>query len=70
MMFVFKRATLFGVGLLAGSLLSRGEEKLDAAAVEFFENKIRPVLAESCYSCHSQKSEKLKGGLYLDTKDG
>jgi hypothetical protein len=39
------------------------------AAIEFFENRIRPVLAETCYSCHSAKSEKLKGGLKLDTRE-
>ncbi|MCU0704402.1 MAG: PSD1 and planctomycete cytochrome C domain-containing protein [Fimbriiglobus sp.] len=45
----------------------------DAKQVEFFENKIRPVLVEQCYSCHSaeaQGKKKLKGGLLLDTKAG
>ena len=37
--------------------------------LEFFESKIRPVLAEHCYSCHSEKAEKVKGGLKLDTRD-
>jgi mono/diheme cytochrome c family protein len=36
----------------------------------FFEQKIRPLLAEHCYDCHSTQAKKLKGGLYLDTKDG
>jgi len=43
----------------------------DAAANEFFEKKIRPVLMESCYSCHSAEAaskKKLKGGLRLDSK--
>ncbi|QJW96276.1 c-type cytochrome domain-containing protein [Frigoriglobus tundricola] len=45
----------------------------DAKAVEFFETKIRPVLVEQCYKCHSEeaaKEKKLKGGLKLDTKAG
>jgi len=42
----------------------------DPAAVEFFEKKIRPVLVERCYKCHSAESEKLKGGLHLDTPEG
>src|SRR5678815_2914175 len=33
--------------------------------VEFFEKKIRPVLAENCYECHGPK--KQKGGLRLDS---
>src|SRR5829696_6260239 len=36
---------------------------------DFFEKNIRPVLVEHCYKCHSAKSEKLKGGLRLDTRE-
>jgi hypothetical protein len=38
--------------------------------LDFFEKKIRPVLSEHCYKCHSEKSEKVKGGLLLDTREG
>src|SRR5687768_13989629 len=38
--------------------------------LEFFENKIRPVLAEQCYSCHSTTSKKLKGSLFADSREG
>src|SRR5882672_9083830 len=34
---------------------------------EFFEKKIRPLLVENCYKCHSATSEKLKGGFRLDS---
>ena len=37
---------------------------------DFFEKKIRPVLADKCYQCHAQDSEKIKGGLTLDTREG
>lgn len=43
------------------------------AGLEFFEKKIRPVLVEHCYQCHSTESvaaNKLKGGLRLDTQGG
>jgi hypothetical protein len=36
----------------------------------FFEKKIRPVLVDNCYKCHSSESEKVKGELLLDTRDG
>ena len=36
--------------------------------VEFFESKVRPILAEHCYSCHGEK--KQSSGLRLDTKAG
>jgi hypothetical protein len=38
--------------------------------LEFFESKIRPVLAEKCYKCHSENSDKLGGGLRVDTRAG
>ncbi|MEI6712862.1 MAG: PSD1 and planctomycete cytochrome C domain-containing protein [Verrucomicrobiota bacterium] len=37
--------------------------------VEFFEKRIRPVLAQECYECHSTAT-KSKGGLLLDTRAG
>ena len=37
---------------------------------DYFENKIRPVLAERCYGCHSAKLKEPLGGLYADSKDG
>lgn len=41
-----------------------------ADGVEFFERNVRPILVDTCYKCHSAKAEKLKGGLYLDSKAG
>jgi cytochrome c553 len=38
--------------------------------LEFFEQNIRPVLAEHCYECHSEEKGKNKGELTLDTRDG
>src|SRR5688572_5467221 len=40
------------------------------AQLEFFEKKIRPVLAEKCYACHNSKMKTPMGGLRLDTRDG
>ena len=45
-----------------GQGLSRSDE-------DFFENKIRPVLATHCYECHSLESGKAKGGLKVDSRD-
>jgi len=38
------------------------------AQVEFFEKKIRPVLAETCYECHNSIDKK-KADIALDWKD-
>ena len=37
-------------------------------ALEFFEKKIRPVLVQHCYECHSATAKKVKGGLLLDSR--
>jgi hypothetical protein len=41
----------------------------DPKAVAFFEAKVRPVLVENCYPCHSARAGKSAGGLRLDTRD-
>jgi len=35
---------------------------------EFFESRIRPVLAEKCYGCHSAKLREPKANLQLDSR--
>ena len=37
---------------------------------DFFENNIRPVLAERCYGCHSSKLKAPQGDFYADSKEG
>ena len=52
-------------------LLAQPQEaipKFTPAQLEFFEKQVRPLLAKRCYSCHSAKTEKLKGGLRLDSR--
>jgi hypothetical protein len=41
-----------------------------SAGNELFEKKIRPVLANNCYGCHSSKMKTPMGGLVLDSKAG
>ena len=36
--------------------------------LQFFETKIRPLLVDRCYKCHSRDADKIKGGLMLDTR--
>jgi cytochrome c553 len=52
-----------GLVLIFGTPVSAATpEQLD-----FFEQKIRPVLAAECYECHG--AEKQKGGLRLDSRE-
>ncbi len=54
-------------GIFAASSLKAAEPT--KAELEFFENKIRPILADNCYKCHSHESTKLKGGLSVEFRD-
>ncbi len=47
---------------------TRGAEP--AESIAFFENRIRPVLIQHCYECHSSESEEIAGSLVLDSSGG
>jgi len=49
------------------SVVAAPTERNDTA---FFENKIRPILVENCYKCHSEEAGEQKGGLLLDRESG
>ena len=55
--------------LLSGVILQQVNPVQAAPTTEqlhFFEAKVRPLLVERCYGCHSVQAEKLKAGLLLD----
>ncbi len=58
------------VAACGAPFLSQAAAPANGAQFDFFEKKIRPVLVESCYECHSAGSKKVKGGLLLDTSEG
>lgn len=57
--------------LLLGTPIYGQDVKADAEAnqarIDFFESKIRPVLVEHCYECHSASAGDPGGELRLDT---
>jgi len=50
--------------------LKSSAQQLTRAQSDFFESKIRPILVNDCYKCHSKQAVKIKGGLLLDTSAG
>lgn len=65
-----RRLALLIVFLASGTL--QGAEP-DRKGLDFFEAKIRPMLVTHCYECHSAGAaakKKLKGGLFLDSREG
>lgn len=66
--FGFRQFSAFA--LLAAMAIQAAPTPIPPDQLEFFEKKIRPVLVEKCYDCHSEESGKQKGELALDTRDG
>src|SRR5512140_2809160 len=56
------------VGGLSLLLLAQATRADSTAGEEFFERKIRPILVDNCYPCHSHEATKVKGGLLLDSR--
>lgn len=54
---------------LALFILLFGSRAVAADDLEFFESKVRPLLATQCYSCHSSKAAIVQGGLRLDSRE-
>ncbi|MEL6104986.1 MAG: PSD1 and planctomycete cytochrome C domain-containing protein [Planctomycetota bacterium] len=56
------------LGLLVGTTFASGPEEQEK--LHFFESKIRPLLIEHCYDCHSEESGESEGNLLLDSAAG
>ncbi len=55
--------------LLVFAFLFSASTLRSAEKSDFFENKIRPLLAQHCYSCHSSQAKKLRAGLRVDSRE-
>jgi hypothetical protein len=73
---VVSRSFVVGLLFLAGAVGSVWAQSPPASNTNntggeaFFEKKIRLLLAERCYGCHSARAAKLRGGLHLDSRKG
>ncbi|MBI3862949.1 MAG: PSD1 domain-containing protein [Planctomycetia bacterium] len=61
-------SVLFVIAVACETAAARGDDsKITPEDAEFFEQKIRPLLVQRCYSCHAEPN-KIKGGLRLDSR--
>ena len=65
-----RRVVLLAILAAAGAAAARADDAPDPAKAEFFETKVRPVLVDQCYACHSASAKKLKANLRLDSHAG
>ncbi|MBE2283570.1 MAG: PSD1 domain-containing protein [Prosthecobacter sp.] len=54
---------------MAAPLVAAPKEA-ETRGTAFFESKIRPLLVQHCYKCHSEAEGERKGGLLLDRQSG
>ena len=64
-----KPSTLIALtALLGATVLGQSPSTDPAAGLEYFEQRIRPVLVEHCHECHSASAKKVQGGLRMDSR--
>ncbi|MEQ8787202.1 MAG: DUF1553 domain-containing protein [Pirellulaceae bacterium] len=56
------------IGSPSIAIAAETEPQLTSAQRDFFEKKIRPVLVQRCYECHSAKADMAEGKLLLDSR--
>jgi mono/diheme cytochrome c family protein len=68
----FLAARVLSVRVPVALALALALASVGAASSEtsFFENRVRPVLAEHCYRCHSAEAKEVKGQLRVDSLEG
>ena len=64
----FARSACLVFFVTAASGATAHSQTVDRAGRDFFEARIRPLLVDHCFQCHSGK--KTRGGLALDTREG
>lgn len=65
------REAIFAVVVIVmtGAFAGSGQaQQRNRESLAFFESRIRPVLVEHCYECHSSETSEPGGGLRLDTR--
>ncbi len=62
-------ATVAALLMIGGSAEPTRGAPASSEEIEFFESRVRPVLVDQCYSCHSAQIETPFAGLQLDSRD-
>jgi Protein of unknown function (DUF1553)/Protein of unknown function (DUF1549)/Planctomycete cytochrome C len=69
LMLVFMQACALW-GFFAPTATCGDEPEATPEQIDFFEKKVRPLLVEHCYQCHSVNAKRLEGKLLLDSRKG
>jgi hypothetical protein len=66
-MIVYRHVLVGALLLVSAASHARAQQTVTN---EFFESRIRPVLAAKCYACHNSTMKEPKGYLTLDSREG
>jgi len=66
-LFALSTFALAGIAFANGRADEPKAQTFTAEQNDFFEKKVRPLIAERCYACHTGKTPK--GGLLLDSRE-
>lgn len=67
---MMRGAKAWALPLLISSSALAAEPSFTPDQISFFESKIRPVLSNICYKCHSHRADKVISHLYMDSRAG
>lgn len=56
--------------LFTASIVVAEESAIAPDAAKFFDTRVRPILEQRCFACHSHGAGSIKGGLALDSRSG
>lgn len=66
--FPFLFAWLAAMGTVYATVaVAEPQESISSRDNQFYQDKIYPILSAKCFSCHSHREKKSKGGLMLDS---
>ncbi len=63
-------ANFSGIEIWRGEYDGPGSAEANAEGVAFFEKRIRPLLVQNCYECHSEEARNVEGELLVDSRLG
>ncbi|HVW37467.1 MAG TPA: DUF1549 domain-containing protein, partial [Pirellulales bacterium] len=61
-------ANFSGIEIWRGEYDAPGSAEANAESVAFFEKRIRPLLVQHCYECHSADAKQVEGELLVDSR--
>lgn len=59
----------FGAAMVIATVSTTSTAEDTSEQLEFFESRVRPLLVEHCYSCHSVGAKKIQAGLLVDSRN-